>query len=209
MFFITVVEKREGERAPPAKGCNGGQWRGLFAYALGALTKTKPLTEGWWWWGGTVFMQGGGGAVPPPSLRAVLPAPAPFSSPFNHCLFTLSQELNEARLGGSPWEAPQAPPCPAFPIYPHRTPAHPPLSASPPPNNPTPANSTLAHKHSRASSLGEPASSPTPSRRHRRLLSLADTEVFFSFLFFLAISCSLRQTCRQQLEACEGVSFEE
>lgn len=36
------------------------------------------------------------------SLCAVLPTPAPFSSPFNHCLFTLSQELNEPRLRALP-----------------------------------------------------------------------------------------------------------
>lgn len=36
------------------------------------------------------------------SLCAVLPAPAPFSSLFNHCLFTLSQELNELWLRALP-----------------------------------------------------------------------------------------------------------
>lgn len=51
------------------------------------------------------------------SLCAVLPAPAPFSSPFNHCLFTLSQELNEPWLRALPgklWR-----PCPALPSVSH------------------------------------------------------------------------------------------
>lgn len=134
----------------------------------------------------------GGGAVPPPSLRAVLPAPAPFSSPFNHCLFTLSQELNEARLGGSPWEAPQAPPCPAFPIYPHRTPIPPCLPAHPPTTPPQ----QIAHSHT---NTAEPP--PWESLCPLPLPPTTTADAAASYLrqiprpfFFFAISCSLRQT---------------
>lgn len=91
------------------------------------------------------------------SLCAVLPAPAPFSSLFNHCLFTLSQELNELWLRALPGK-----PRPALPSV---SPSLPPsLFCTDSPNNPTPAHSTHAHKHT----LSHGAATSSLSHTHQR-----------------------------------------
>lgn len=96
-----------------------------------STNQNKALT------GATIFMRG--------CLCAVLPAPAPFSSLFNHCLFTLSQELNEPWLRALPGKRWKHPPYPAF--HPRPPPTHTLFYTASPNNNPTPAHSALAHKH--------------------------------------------------------------
>lgn len=88
------------------------------------------------------------------SLRAVLPAPAPFSSPFNHCLFTLSQELNEPWLRALPGKLCR--PRPALPSVspppPHYPPSLPPLSTLPPPPPTTPPQHIRLHTNTHTES---------------------------------------------------------
>lgn len=113
----------------------------------------------------TIFMQGCLSLSCP-----VLPAPAPFSSPFNHCLFTLSQELNEPWLRALPgklWR-----PRPAAVSLPPSLPPH------CLPQQPHPG--TYTHKHRAASSL--PHTSTEAMGECIRFLSQADTEAFCGWI---------------------------
>lgn len=102
------------------------------------------------------------------SLCPVLPAPAPFSSPFNHCLFTLSQELNEARLRPLPGKLGR--PHPAV----HLPPSLPVLCCLP--------QRPSAYACRQTHTIVEPPPPPThqlkPWERVLQLLSLPDTEAF-------------------------------
>lgn len=93
--------------------------------------------------GATIFMQGG--------LRLCWPArPGTFLVTLNHCLFTLSQELNELRLRAHPGKLRR--PHPTLP------PPPPPQLSIPyslPQQQPPPPHVVYSHKHSFSSNISQ------------------------------------------------------
>lgn len=101
-----------------------------------------------------------------------------FSSPFNHCLFTLSQELNEPRLRALPgklWR-----PHPALPSTTHSLAPSPSLFHTASPNNPTPAHSTLPHKRIQS----HRAATSSPFHTHPSTKAMGECVISLCFLSY-------------------------
>lgn len=119
---------------------NGTRAQSCSLPRLKAATKTKALTAA------TVFMRGG--------LRLCCPArPGTFLVTLNHCLFTLSRELNELRLRALPGKLrrphPTLPPIPPPPLPPQTL-----CSLQPPPATSPPPHVVHSHKRSFSSNMG-------------------------------------------------------